>query len=566
MSHRRIRAVLAAGTLAFPFLQTSLVRAESPLPAPLTRTEFGRGILASVDPSGSGAGLSVYKNAPATICTQTQADGTVHRTDCEGNAPDNETSIATDPSNPSVLLAGGNDYQLAVTAGGAFKGLAFTRPQVSTDGGATWVTHSIKYSGYTATGDPAVAIDAAGTQYVATLGFNFTTGSSSNAKNADIIVAHSTDHGSSWSAPARIASGSGQFNSPGIFNDKEMIAAWGNGNAVVTWTRFVQGYKGSYVQSPIYASVTHDGGNTWTAGIQISGSAVFCAGVGPGGVNDCNNSQGSWPAVAADGSIYVYFLNGDPTSPDGDDQVLVSKIDPVTGQLLAGPYRVSGTQDGLNDYPLSAFGDLTLHDSQFRVPSFGNIATDPTNAQHLAVTWSDMRNSPSVEGNDFANNTFQDPYATATNSDVMLSQSFDGGQTWSAALPVGSSTAGDQFFGSAAFLSDGRLVVGMMDRSGDAANNAYTYTLSLRTAGGWSTRNASGAASDPTKNNRWFTGGLVLPGFPYPNSFIGDYTTIAVSGTTVHPLWTDLRNSTTFGTRTGADEQLMTTSIKYPHA
>jgi hypothetical protein len=559
---RRLFAVAAAGTLVVAFAQTIPAHAENPVPKPLTHTEFGSHILAAVDPA-AGGGVSQYKNGPNPICTQTQADGAVHRTDCEGNAPDNETSIAVDPTNPNVLLAAGNDYQLRLSPGGSINETVFTRPQVSSDGGATWVSHPIKYSGYTATGDPAVAIDADGTQYVATLGFGFPQGVSSTAKNTDVLVSHSTDHGATWSSPSRVASGTGQFNGPGIFNDKEMIAAWGHGNAIVTYSVFLQGQKGSYIQSPIYATVTHDGGNTWTSGVQIDGSASFCSGTGPGGPNDCNNSQGSWPVVAADGSVYVYFFTTDPTSPDGDDQLLVVKVDPQTGQRVAGPYRVSGVQDGINDYPVSVFGDLTLHDSQFRAPAFGNIAADPTNPQHLAVVWSDMRNSPSLEGNDFANGVVQSPYTTATNSDVMLSESKDGGVTWSTPTPVGQSTTNDQWFGSAAFLSDGRLVVGMMDRSGDVANDSYTYTLSVRTGGSWKTQNVSGAASDPTKNNRWFTGGLVLPGFPFPTSFIGDYTTIAVSGTTVHPLWTDLRNQTSFGSRTGADEQLMTTSVGY---
>ena len=97
----------------------------------------------------------------------------------------------------------------------------------------------------------------------------------------------------------------------------------------------------------------------------------------------------------------------------------------------------------------------------------------------------------------------------------------------------------------------------MNDRSYDPANNAYAYSLSIQTATGWSTQNVSGALSDPTKNNRWFTGGQIFPNFPYPTTFIGDYTEIAVSGTTVRSFWTDLRNDTTIFGRTGHDEQLM---------
>ena len=41
-----------------------------------------------------------------------------------------------------------------------------------------------------------------------------------------------------WTTATRVASGSGSFGSVGIFNDKEYIAAWGDGNAIVTWSRF----------------------------------------------------------------------------------------------------------------------------------------------------------------------------------------------------------------------------------------------------------------------------------------------------------------------------------------
>jgi hypothetical protein len=53
----------------------------------------------------------------------------------------------------------------------------------------------------------------------------------------------------------------------------------------------------------------------------------------------------------------------------------------------------------------------------------------------LAVIWSDMRNS-TLPAN-------PDPYQATTNSDVVVSQSFDGGQSWSA--PVALNLSDDQF-------------------------------------------------------------------------------------------------------------------------
>jgi hypothetical protein len=563
MRNRLVLAIVAASTLAL-VLGTAPARAEDDHPMPVTHIEYGRRLVTPIDSTTGTANDAQYKNAPNPICTQTWSSGAVHRTDCEGVAPDNETSIDIDPTNSNRILAAGNDYQLATSGGGTVNETAYTRAQVSTDGGSTWVSHPIPYNGYYSTGDPSVAWDANGTGYVATLGFVWSQGGPTGT-NADILVSHSTNHGSSWSTPSKVATGSGSWGSPGVFNDKEMITAWGNGNAIVTWSHFVQGKGGSYIESPIYASVTHDGGNTWTAGVEISGTASFCAGGGAGPANECDQSQGSWPVVAADGSIYVYFLTNDPNSPDFDDQVMVVKVSPATGQRVGGPWRVSGIQDGENDYAISAFGDVTLHDSQFRVPSYGNIAADPTDARHLAVTWMDLRNSPSRDQGDFENGVYQDPYTTATNADIMVSQSWDGGHTWSAPVPVGQNHARDQFFGSAAFLSDGTLVVGMNDRSYDSANNRFAYSLSKMTSTGWSTTNVSGALSNPTKNNRWFSSGLAttFPNFPYPTTFVGDYTTIAASGMVVRPLWTDLRHSVTFAGRGGFDQQLMTMRKAY---
>ena len=159
----------------------------------------------------------------------------------------------------------------------------FSRAHVSFDGGQTWTTYGVPFNSYVATGDPAVAFDANGTADLSTLGFLFSQGRSPTGVNPDILVSHSTDGGKTWSSPSRVASGSGSFGSVGIFNDKPFMTAWGNGNAIITWTQFNDGIGGSDISSPIFASVTHDGGNTWTAPQEISGSASFCTGASGNG-------------------------------------------------------------------------------------------------------------------------------------------------------------------------------------------------------------------------------------------------------------------------------------------
>ena len=103
------------------------------------------------------------------------------------------------------------------------------------------------------------------------------------------------------------------------------------------------------------------------------------------------------PAVAADGSILCRFREHSgylSRVPNGcRDQYLVVKVDSTTGARIAGPYQVATIYDGITDYPINIDGRLTYHDSEFRSNSGGNIAADPTNANHLTVIWSDMRNS-----------------------------------------------------------------------------------------------------------------------------------------------------------------------------
>jgi hypothetical protein len=331
------------------------------------------------------------------------------------------------------------------------------------------------------------------------------------------------------------------------------VAGWGNGNAIVTWSLFNDLQHGAYGGSPIFASVTHDGGRTWSAGVEISGSAPFCLGFAGG--TRCDQDQDSTPVVAADGSIYVSFFSTRDAS-NGRDQALVVRVDPRTGARVAGPFKVADLIDGVTDYPVNIFGELTIQDSQFRTPSFGNLAADPTNPAHLAVTWSDMRNSQLPAPSD--------PYQAKTNLDVGVSQSFDGGRTWSA--PTILRLAGDQWFPWAAYNTSGLLRIGFFDRSVDPANHMYGYALATETRPGsllFSTRELTTALSQPTQGDRWFSSITPNPAFPHPSSFLGDYSNIAALPTGgIAALWTDMRVNVCFTTRCGSGEDAFFASAR----
>src|SRR5262249_1095294 len=155
---------------------------------------------------------------------------------------------------------------------------------------------------YDNTSDPSVSFDADGTAYLSVLanvrsqnGLQHT----EHLTGADVLVSRSADGGQTWSDPAGVASGKGGTGAKGqeINNDKSYLTAWGHGNAIVTWTRFHWGPEGKFIDQPIFASVTHDGGSSWTDPVQISGALV--------------NDQASVPVVAADGSVRVAFDSSD---------------------------------------------------------------------------------------------------------------------------------------------------------------------------------------------------------------------------------------------------------------
>lgn len=485
------------------------------------------GTVAPVTGAALGQGAQAKPGRP--ICTTAPQSGSNVNTDCEGTNPHNETSIAVNPTNPENLIGGANDYQLRSNPGGHVAESVLSRAHVSFDGGRTWTEYPINSnSTYQATGDPALAFDATGEAYYATLGFRFA-GPTSQV-SPDVVVATSSDGGRNWTSQ-RVAQGSGSARSVGDFLDKEYVAAWGDGNAIVTFGDFKQRQKGAVVSARIYATVTHDHGATWSKPVVVSGSTL--------------SAFASVPTVTNDGRVFVAYLDTtDPVTFRDDYEVV--EVSPTTGARIAGPFKVATTIDGATDYPM-AEGRQTYQDSLFRTWAAGNIAADPTNATHLAVVWSDMRNSPRPAP--------ADPYTAKTNSDVVVSQSYDAGRTWSAPRAVPSPN--DQFMPWGAYDASGRLRIGTFDRSYDAANHRYGYSLLTETPAGaltFARAQVTTALSDPTKNDRWFAD-TVNPAYPFATTFLGDYSNIAVTPSgSVLAYWTDMRNDVTAFGRTGHGE------------
>ncbi|HEV2216155.1 MAG TPA: sialidase family protein [Candidatus Dormibacteraeota bacterium] len=469
---------------------------------------------------GTGPGV---KNGTA-FCTTIKSSAANVNTDCAQNTvgPHNESSIAVNPANPLNMIGGMNDYQLTLNADGKVGETILSQAHVTFDGGQTWSDYPVNpNSAYQATGDPAVAFDDHGTAYYATLGFRFI--GPANVGNADVLVHTSTDGGKTWSQ-AVVQPGSGIGSSVGNSLDKEFITAWGNGNAIVTWTNFLQDQKGNVTSVTTHSSVSHDGGATWSEQNTISGSF--------------NAADFTTPKMTADGRLFVSFINTPAGSTDGRDNVDVVELSPLTGAEIGSPITIATVFDGNTDYPI-AFGRQTYQDSLFRNGDEFSLAVDPTNGAHMAVVWSDMRNSTLPAPTD--------PYKAKTNSDVIVSQSFDHGAHWSA--PTALTILNDQFMPWGTYDTTGHLRIGFFDRQYDSANHKYGYSLATETTPGSLTFNVTQvttALSDPTRGDRWFRR-IVNSNFPLATAFMGDYSAIAATPDGgVVAFWTDMREPATF--------------------
>lgn len=331
-------------------------------------------------------------------------------------APQNETSIAVDPNRSSRVVASANDYvsrTWSCTISGtpcSALGDGYSGTYFSNDGGATWCCVSTdpnhlgtlipgveRLTGgiYDAGGDPSVAFDSHGHVFYAGLGFDRTAPPNTVAVNKGTF--DNTGH-LSWSAPTFI----NPTTAPSTLNDKPWIAVDAHASSsfrdrvYVSWTRFIMnGHTGAYVQSPISFVYSKDGGATFSAPQLIGGNVLY--------------SQGSHPAVAPDGTLYV-FWDGSTRKATLDSIWVVKSTD--GGVSWSKPVAVAPLVD-----------ILPVANTVFRVNSYPSAAVSPDGTVY--VTWSSLLSD--ATGGLCPARTNNGCHAT-----VLYSKSGDGGATWSA--------------------------------------------------------------------------------------------------------------------------------------
>ena len=480
-----------------------------------------------------------------SVCVSSAAFGANVMANCDSTRlPHNETSIAVDPNDATHLVGGSNDTELPPNgASGSAKSVAGY--YTSFDGGDSWLNGQVPAGKFTQTGDPTIGFDAEGNVYYGVVAFDL--GLGGLALGGAIQISRSSDGGRSFGAPVVIE----QSTSPtAVFEDKPYLAvdtsatsAFRN-SVYMTWARFHFTSSFTYLESPIFFSASRDGGQTWSLPQEISGAnRAICTFSGTPLAYDgrCKEDQFASPVVAADGTILVAFENTQAVD-DGQfrsQYLLVRSRD--GGATWSAPVRASDVlRDGVNDYPINVNGRQTLSNSQFRVNSAGNLAIHSASGA-LHIVWSDNRNGT----------------ADATNTDVFVVSSTDGGATWSRPAAV-SRLRNDQFYPWAAVAPDGTLNVMYMDRSYDRGNSRYGITLSRRAFGAstFSGQRIDTGLSDPN-HARWFAGST-----GGETTFLGDYNGLAVGSDGVaHPLWTDMRRLVTVNGASGTNEDIFTVAV-----
>src|SRR5207302_3341170 len=175
---------------------------------------------------------------------------------------------------------------------------------------------------------PVLAVPPDGTHYYSALVYDF---SFTNRTPSGVAVAVSHNGGATWSNPVMVHYEAANT----FFNDKEWIAAGPGGDVYVTWTlfKFNRG-QGGYISSKIVEAVSHDYGASWSSPIAVSDSTHPF-------------DQGSSPAVAPDGTVYVAYEGNQASDVTKDQMVLARSTD--------------GGQSVTNIDPGPANDDMGLH-------------------------------------------------------------------------------------------------------------------------------------------------------------------------------------------------------------
>lgn len=481
-----------------------------------------------------------------------------------------EEMIAVNPARAGNLVAGQNDSRVGFNQCGIdfsfdngehwgdllppFRQRLNNPPAGHTIRGGPGTQHT-----YDAASDPGVAFDSAGRAFFSCVAFDINS-------NASMLYVVQSPLGADGSFFFNIASGGTNYivvedNSPTVFHDKPFITADSypgspnRDNVYATWTVFnVAAVVG--LTSPIYGSMSTDHGKTWSTPEQISGSNLTLCPAPHAGA--CDFDQGSEPRVLPTGDLVVVFNNGNTAVTNPNAQQLAVHCHP-TGSSPAGTAHLNCAS------PAKVGDDVVLGEPQcnfgrgpeecvpgpfIRTNDFPRLAVNRANG-HLVAAWQDYRNQE---------------------YDIQLTESTDGGATWSPSVTVNPDTALDHYEPAVDVVqgvSQDPVAVSYY-RSGRVPGENSGQTQAL---------GQPGVQAEPSDyvvaGSQNFTApfrfNVVSPVFAPPDGiqagFNGDYSGLAIDQNgQAHPIWSDTRNTDPYNPGNGVlhDEDVFSLTAAIP--
>ena len=331
----------------------------------------------------------------------------------------NESQVVVNPTDPSNLVAVWRDFRLGYRQ----VGYGFT-----TDRGASWTNPGLFVDPhYVRDSDPALTVNADGDFFAMLLAYTGDTGQPNG-----MLMYRSSDGGQTWEDR-----GFAINDVPGVFEDKEFIAcdrtsSFFGGRIYMVWARFWD--------ADIYCVYTADDGDSWSSEVLVS---------------DDSGNQFPTPAVGPDGTLYVAWT-------DFGDAILIDRSfgGNAFGEdgLVTPVYNAHPTLNGNIGAPAHPAMDVDITGGTYNGRIYiaymsreGGSSDYDIFIRHSddhGFDWSDSRR---INDDTFNNGRDQFlPWLTVDNTGVIsvvwldrrhdpsnlrwhsyVSQSFDGGMTWS---------------------------------------------------------------------------------------------------------------------------------------
>jgi len=443
-----------------------------------------------------------------------------------GRRSQNEPTVAVNPHNTQVVVAGANDYCAQIVNGDVWAG--YYR---STNGGASWQDSLVP--GYPAdasaagvaspvhgtcraAGDPSQAFDRDGRLFYAFICFN-----RAKPVNGGVFVARYTNDGAAYDRTVLVKRGtpSGQFLT-GLFQDKinltvDQTAGRFGGNAYVAWSQ----YDGFAPNNSVLFSRSTDHGLTFSSPIRVTPVAL-----GTASFADL--------AVGPDGAVYLAFLTY-PSSSNPSSDVWLSKS--TNGGASFGPAAHVATIKLFDSSQFSGNGATDCGDGPFACPSgltFSRFTTAPAvaaDATGVHVVWN--AKLASGQSKVFVRNS---PDGTAWPAPASTLDTVAVGHQWTPDVASAGGVITVVFYDSRADAAYSPSLPPGDTASGQNSGDVVHTWVAKSTNGGtsWSETQISTVGS----NFGWETHGSRRDGF------WGDYIYVSAVGASVIVAWTDSRD------------------------